>query len=147
MLKRLLLLSAAVSLTLTFAGNIQAFDIGGAITKTTKSVGRGQIQKEYNKKLAKQKCKFKGDSTTEYSGCDIDKIISEMNAFRNAMEGSGLASDVDINVQTYGSEWNIARERAEFIRDKVRAQVGYWDFHVRYKKAPSNEVYFQVSAR
>lgn len=149
MLKKIFSLSVSLGLIFTLAQTSFAFNIGGAIqdtaTKTTKGVARGAVQSEYNKKLAKQKCKFKGDSTTEYTSCNLDKIISEMNAFRHAAEGSGFANDVNIIVKTYGADWNIARQRAEFLRDKVRAQVsGSWDYHVKYNKAPSNDVYFQV---
>lgn len=138
-----------LTLALGVAGLSHALDLGGGIknsvNNTTKGVARGAAQNEYNKKLSKEKCQFVGDSTTEYKGCNIDKIIAEMNGFRNAAEGSGFANDVDVEVMTYGANWDIARKRAEFLRDKVKAQVsGSWDYNVRYTKAPSNEVYFQV---
>lgn len=144
-----MVLSAVFALGLI--GTVKAYDIGGAVTrtatKTGKGVARGAVANEYNKKLAKEKCKFVGDSTTQYTGCDLDKIITEMNALRNAAEASGFANDVDVEVKTYGADWNIARERANFLRDKIRTQVGYWDYNVRYTKAPSNEVYFQIKIR
>lgn len=147
--KPFLSIVVAGALALSITSLSHAIDLGGGIknsmSNTTKGVARGAAQSEYNKKLSKEKCEFVGDSTTEYKGCNIDKIIAEMNGFRNAAEGSGFANDVDVEVMTYGSDWDIARKRGEFLRDKVRAQVsGSWDYNVRYKKAPSNEVYFQV---
>jgi hypothetical protein len=150
--KRIFISTLAVSFVLSFVSMAQAINIGGAITRTAtetgKGVARGSVQSEYNKKLAKQKCKFEGDSTTQFTDCDVDKIISEMNALRISAESSGFANDVDIIIKTHGSTWDIARQRAEYLRDKVRAQVsGSWDYNVKYTKAPSNDVYFQVQIR
>lgn len=134
-----------------FYGAAHALNIGGSLEKTakdtTKGAARGAVQNEYNKKLSKEKCEFVGDSTTDYKGCNLDKIISELNAFHNSAESSGFANDVDIIIQAYGSDWTMARKRAEFLRDKVKAQVSYWDYNVKYNKDSSNKVFFQVQVR
>ena len=151
-MKRFLTVAVVTAFVLGLIGTVQALNIGSKVKsgtqKAAKGAAKGQVQKEYNKKLSKEKCKFEAESTTQYSGCNIDKIIAELNGFRNAAEKSGFASDVNILVETYGPDWTTARERAEFVRDKVKAQVSSsWDYQVRYSKAPSNEVLFQVEVR
>lgn len=135
---------------LSFGASTQAFNIGGAVNRAAqgaaKGAARGAVASEYNKKLAKHKCRC-NDTQTQVEGCNIDAIVSELNAFRNAAEGSGFARDVDINVDSQGKDSNSARQCANLVRDKVRAQVGWWDYHVRYNKGDKERVLLQVSVR
>jgi hypothetical protein len=137
----------AASVTMIFIGSIQAFDIGGAVQKTAektaKGATRGAVTKEYNEKLKKQDCTYPNATSLE-PNCDVNKIISELNAFHSAMESSGMAGDVDVLVYTHGPDWDVARQRADKLRDKVSAQVGYWDYYVEYRKSEENQAYFQV---
>jgi len=140
-----------MAFALTLGGTVYAGwgdSIGRSVTKTTKNtakgLARGEVAKSYNKKLDKQKCRC-DESNTKVTGCDVDKIISELSAFHTAAESSGFANDVDIQARAYGPDWPDARACANTVRDKVKAQVSYWDYSVQYEKAPSKEVLFRVS--
>ena len=145
MKKNLVFLLGAGIFILGFSPEIRALNLGGMAKDTAKGSARGAVQKQYNERLAKQKCVFVGKSSSDYTGCNLDQIIAELNAFRKAAESSGLTGDVDIVVQTFGSDWDIARKRAEFLRDKVKSQFKGWDYEVKYNKGSSNEVLFQVA--
>ena len=148
--RKLLSLTLVLGLTLGTAALAGAFDLGGTVKSKTqgaaKGAAKGAVAKEYNKRLKEMRCRFVGDSATKFEGCDINKIIDEMNTFRTVAEKSGFANDVDILVETYGKNWDLANERGETLRDKVKTRVGTaWDYSISYHKADSNEVYFQVS--
>ncbi|HCU23490.1 MAG TPA: hypothetical protein DF383_00620 [Deltaproteobacteria bacterium] len=154
MLRRVTFFALALGLIIGFSGQASAFGIGNignmakdTAIKTAKGAARGAVANQYNKRLAKLRCRFDSNSASEYSGCNIDKIVSEMSALKTAAESSGFANDVDVIVQTFGKNWNLAQRRAEFLRDKVRSQIGYWDYQIKYDKSNNDEVYFQVSIR
>lgn len=138
--------TALAALLACLPAAVVAIDFGGAVKDTAKGVAKGQIQKEYNKRLAKEKCRFVGNSATDYTGCNLDKIVSEMNAFRTAFESSGAAGDVDIVVYAFGKNWDLASKRADALEAKVKSQLrASWDYQVKYDKVDSNEIYFQIA--
>lgn len=128
-------------------GAVQAISFStGGISKQVEKQGKSQatkaIVRDYNKKLAKENCTY-ADATTIEPSCDLDKIISDLSNFHNAMEGT-IARDINIILETQGPTRNTAWKRAEYIRDRVRNKITWWDWTIRYRDGRANEVKIQI---
>lgn len=137
-MKRVIKLGFLVlSLSFFFISSVYAFNIGGAAKGAAKGAANQAAAGEINKKLSGEsaKCKYATKTTIEVSGCNLDKIFQMLGEYNRAAEKSGFAKDVDIEVTAYGQNTNIARDRAYWVRDKVRAGTGvsYWDYDTYYK--------------
>lgn len=147
-MKRFLSITLSLSFALFFMGSAHAFDVGGSVKSTTKDVGkqasRKAVQGEINKKLKKEECHY-SDPKTIQPMCDVDKIVSLLSSFRTTAESSGFANDVDIHITAWGPDSAIAHKRANYLRDKVKAQIGYWDYYTKpIVENKINKAEFQV---
>jgi len=136
-MKKLLAISLFASLILTLtAGSALAFKI----KDVTKEVGKAGIEIGVNKKLSDEtgKCRYASATEVKPTGCNTMAIISALNAFRKTAEKSGAANDVDIEITAHAKSDKVAKQRAEYLRDQVKAQVSWWDYSVYYQKGGDN---------
>ncbi len=128
------LLGLSVALVSTGA---RAFDLGNSIKNTAKgtakSAAQGATADQINKKLAQQNCTYPSKTSIQPS-CNIDSIVSLLAGFNSTAKSSGFANNVIVDVSAYGKDNKIARSRAEYLRDRVKQQISYWDYNVFYEK-------------
>lgn len=118
-----------------FAVSASAFDIGGAVKSAAiegaKAGGRAVVEKEINKKLREKNCTFK-PKTTELT-CDINDILGNIKTQKTVAEKSGLSNDVDLYVEIGRGKdkanSNLATERQDLIRNKLRSKISWWDWY------------------
>ena len=118
-----------------------------SMEKNVKQGARMGVTSEVNKKIRKKNCRFKGNSETQLT-CDLNAIIKDLQNAHNAMEAT-IANDVNVKVRAHAktAKGNLANKRANFVRNKVRQKVGYWDYYVYGNADGSDKLEIWIEAR
>lgn len=107
-------------------GNSTVNNVTNKAVDTAKNKG---FEKVINDKIAKYNCQFKDGKTVDGVTCDLNKVIRELEGWRNGLEGT-VANDVDINVQASALKSDLAWQRGNHVRDQIRNSINYWDYYV-----------------
>ena len=127
---------------------LMAYDtgnLGNDMKGMAKGAAQGATADQINGKLAKQNCSYASKTSIEPT-CNVDKIVSLLSGFGSTAKSSGFAKDVEVVVSAYGKDSKIAKSRAEYLRDKVKQQIDYWNYRIYYQKG-DEEADFKVEIR
>jgi hypothetical protein len=125
----------------TSSGNVKS-----SMEKNVKQGARMGVTSEVNKKIRRKNCRFKGKSVDQLT-CDLNTIINDLKNAHNAME-STIANDVNVKVRAHAkSSSSLANKRANYVRNKVRSRIGYWDYYVYGTKDGTDKLEIWIETR
>ena len=103
------------------------------------------LEKAINDKIKKLGCSF-ADETSTATTCNLDKLVRELSLWRQGLEGT-IANDFNIYVEAGGKKSTVASSRGNFVRNKIKSKIGYWDYYVQTKVGKKYKKHLNVYVR
>lgn len=125
----------------TSKGNVK-----GSMEKNVKQGARMGITSEVNRKIKQKNCRFRGESVDQLT-CDLNSIIKDLRDAHRGMK-STIANDVNVKVRAHAKKnSSLANKRANYVRNKVRQRISYWDYYVYGNADGSDKLEIWIESR
>lgn len=135
-MKKVLIGIAVAAIGIAFvATSANAFDFKKEAKKQSRKAGASTMCNQYNQRIEQQNCAFR-PGTTDQLTCDINKVTAELQAAQKGIQETSKR-DVDVHILAYGKTNQEARQRANFVKNKLKMTVP-WDYYTQYERSPSN---------
>lgn len=122
---------------------------GNAAKKVTKTVVKTVGTSAVNNKIKKEDCKFTNTTTKTEIKCKtmtFDGLVSYINNWQSGLEKT-VSSDVNVRGTVCGNGSSLASQRASFVRNKIRAKIGYWDYYISGDTCSGEKISLSLDTR
>lgn len=150
-MKRYIVLALALTILATpaFAGfpkiNTGSSTMNKIVNKGVSGAKNKAIADDINKKIKSFNCRFKNDTTTTDTTCNLQKVVDTINKKKSTLETFGLAK-VYVYIKAHGSS-KTRYKRSQHVRNYLYGQMNWWRYSVSSIADNTNDLEIWVQVR